>query len=59
MVKMTLFKRDGILVEMNIVSLTSAKAKFSELINRLIYQKAMIAITKRGHNVARSPSKTQ
>jgi prevent-host-death family protein len=37
---------------MNIVTLTSAKARFSELINRLIYQKAMITITKRGRNVA-------
>jgi prevent-host-death family protein len=52
MVKMTISKREGIFVEMNIVPLTSAKARFSELINRLIYQKAMITITKRGRNVA-------
>jgi prevent-host-death family protein len=52
MVKMTIFKGEDIFVEMNIVPLTSAKARFSELINRLIYQKAMITITKRGHNVA-------
>ena len=52
MVKMTIFKGEDIFVEMNIVSLTSAKARFCELINRLIYQKAMITITKRGRNVA-------
>jgi prevent-host-death family protein len=49
---MTLFKGEEIFVEMHIVSLTSAKARFSKLINHLIYQKAMITITKRGRSVA-------
>jgi prevent-host-death family protein len=36
----------------NIVTLTEAKAKFSEIINRIIYNKKKIFITKKGEKVA-------
>jgi len=34
------------------ISVTQAKARFSEVINRLIYGKTMIAVTNRGKRVA-------
>jgi prevent-host-death family protein len=34
------------------ITLTEAKAKFSELINRIIYNKEKIYISKKGKNVA-------
>jgi len=34
------------------ITLTEAKAKFSELINRVIYNKEKIYISKKGKNVA-------
>ena len=35
-----------------IFSLTEAKSKFSDIINRIIYRKEMIMITKKGKQVA-------
>jgi prevent-host-death family protein len=34
------------------ITLTEAKAKFSELINRIIYNKEKIYVSKKGKNVA-------
>ncbi len=34
------------------ITLTEAKSKFSELINRIIYNKEKIYISKKGRNVA-------
>ena len=34
------------------ITLTEAKAKFSELVNRIIYNKEKIYISKKGKNVA-------
>jgi prevent-host-death family protein len=36
----------------NVFTLTEAKSKFSEIINRIIYKKEKIMITKKGKKVA-------
>jgi len=36
----------------NVFTLTEAKSKFSEIINRIVYQKEKIMITKKGKKVA-------
>ena len=36
----------------SIISLTEAKAKFSELINRIIFKKETFVVTKKGRKVA-------
>ena len=36
----------------SIITLTEAKAKFSELINRIIFKKETFVVTKKGRKVA-------
>ena len=36
----------------SIITLTEAKAKFSELINRIIFKKEIFVVTKKGRKVA-------